>query len=147
MFFERARLACCARTLLRALGYWHSDWDKQFHDFEISMLEAPSRIISDGDPECVVPSTCTQYAHSAPSGILSITVRLLPQAATGNARDLFLLRFMFFERARLAFCARTLLRALGYWQNTVIGTNKFMTSKFRRWKLQVASSPMKIQNV
>ena len=52
-----------------ASGSWvlakHSDWNKQVHDFEISTLEAPSRIISDGDPECLVPSTRTPYAHSA----------------------------------------------------------------------------------
>ena len=52
-----------------ASGSWvlakHSDWNKQVHDFEISTLEAPSRIVSDGDPECLVPPTRTPYAYSA----------------------------------------------------------------------------------
>ena len=52
-----------------ASGFWvlakHNDWNKQIHDFEISTLEAPSRIISDEDPECLVPSTRSPYTHSA----------------------------------------------------------------------------------
>ena len=54
---------------------------------------------------------------------------------------------MFFESAQHALWARTLLRALGYWQNTVIGASEFMISKYRGRKLHVASFPIEIQNV